>query len=133
MTATQHGVRVQRHPIRGGFYGLLLGLSVAIYLILFAVTPFRISTVVTVVVIGVVVGGLWGAFAPAKKGDGPNPDEHAFGSVFTSSADEGPVPTYEEQFGTTAQVADDGAFGAGASDTGGDAGGGDGGGGDGGD
>ena len=133
MTATQHGVRVQRHPIRGGFYGLLLGLSVAIYLILFAVTPFRISTVVTVVVIGVVVGALWGGFAPAKKGDGPNPNEHAFGSVFTSSADEGPGPTYEEKFGTTSQVTDDGAFGAVPDAGGGDVGGGDGGGGDGGD
>lgn len=131
MTATQHGVRVQRHPIRGGFYGLLLGLSVAIYLVLFAVTPFRISTIVTVVVIGVVVGGLWGAFAPAKKGDGPDPNEHAFGSVFTSSADEGPPPSYEETYGTKAQQSDDGAFGAGAPDAG-DAGG-DGGGGDGGD
>ena len=128
MTATQHGLRVQRHPIRGGFYGLLLGLSVAIYLVLFAVTPFRISTVVTVVVIGVVVGGLWGAFAPAKKGDGPNPNEHAFGSVFTSSADEGPGPTYEEKFGTPAPATDDGAFGAGTVDS--DGGGGDGGGGD---
>lgn len=126
MTATQHGVRVQRHPIRGGFYGLLLGLSVAIYLVLFAVTPFRISTMVIVVVVGVVVGGLWGAFAPAKKGDGPDPNEHAFGSVFTSSADEGPPPSYEETYGTKAQPADDGAFGAGAPDTG-DAGGGDGG------
>lgn len=133
MTATQHGVRVQRHPMRGGFYGLLLGLSVAIYLVLFAVTPFRISTLVIIVVIGVVVGGLWGAFAPAKKGDGPNPDEHAFGSVFTSAADEGPGPSYEEKFGSTVQAAaDDGAFGAAASDSGGDSGGGDGGG-DGGD
>ena len=132
MTATQHGVRVQRHPIRGGLYGLLLGLSVAIYLILFAVTPFRISTVVTVVVIGVVVGGLWGAFAPAKKGDGPDPNEHAFGSVFTSAADEGPPPTYEDTFGRTAPTGDDGAFGAGASTDAGDTGGGDGGG-DGGD
>ncbi|MEM7288110.1 MAG: hypothetical protein AAF480_17295 [Actinomycetota bacterium] len=114
MTATQRGVRVQRHPIRGGFYGLLLGISVAIYLVLFAVTPFRISTLVTIVVIGVVVGVLWGAFAPAKKGEGPNPNEHAFGSVFTSSADQGPPPTYEDTFGSKVQAADDGAFGAGA-------------------
>lgn len=114
MTATQHGTRVQRHPIRGGFYGLLIGISVAIYLVLFAVTPFRISTLVTIVVIGAVVGALWGSVAPAKKLDEPAPNEHAFGSVFTSSAQQGPPPTYEDTFGTGMQADDDGAFGAGA-------------------
>ncbi len=113
MTATQHGTRVQRHPIRGGFYGLLIGASVAIYLVLFAVTPFRISTLVTIVVIGAVVGALWGSVAPAKKLDEPAPNEHAFGSVFTSSAAQGPPPTYEETYGRATQATDDGAFGAG--------------------
>lgn len=116
MTATQHGTRVQRHPIRGGFYGLLIGISVAIYFVLFAVTPFRISTLVTIVVIGAVVGALWGSVAPAKKLDQPAPNEHAFGSVFTSSQQEGPPPTYEDTFGRATPATDDGAFGAGPAD-----------------
>ena len=58
---------VQRHPLRGAGYGVLLGIGIAIYLVLFAVTPFRISTIVIVVVITAIVGALWGAFAPAKR------------------------------------------------------------------
>ena len=126
-TAPQHGTRVQRHPVRGGFYGILIGLSVSIYLILLAVTPYRISTILTIVVVGAVVGALWGTVAPAKKLDTPEPSSHAFGSVFTSSADQGPTPTYEETFGSPTPSVDDGAFGAPTGNTGGDAGGGDGG------
>lgn len=58
---------VQRHPLRGAAYGTLLGIGVAIYLVLFAITPFRISTLVIVIVVTAIVGALWGAFAPAKR------------------------------------------------------------------
>lgn len=132
MTTAAHAqMTTKRRPIRGAIYGLLLGVGIAIELVLFAVIRFSWASIIIVTVIGVVVGILWSLVAPAKKADGPDPNEHAFGSVFTSSADEGPPPSYEETYGTKAQPSDDGAFGAGAPDAG-DAGG-DGGGGDGGD
>ena len=56
---------VQRHPVRGGLYGLLLGLGVAIYLVLFSVTPFSLTTMALVVV---VVRRLEGGFGcPAQR------------------------------------------------------------------
>ena len=137
-TAVHAEMKIKRRPIRGAIYGLLLGLGVAVELVLFSVLRFSWAAIITVTVIGVVVGIIWSLIAPAKKAHGPNPNEHAFGSVFTSSADEGPPPTYEETFGSTRpQTSDDGAFGAGSpeaappddggGDAGGDAGGGDGG------
>jgi hypothetical protein len=65
---------VQRHPVRGGLYGLLLGLGVAIYLVLFSVTPFSLTTMALVVVVVIALGAAWGAFAPPKRsGDEPLP------------------------------------------------------------
>ncbi len=116
---TPQDTRVQRHPVRGGFYGLMLGLGVAIYLVILAVTPFRISTMVTVVVVGIVVGALWGAFAPAKKLTDMPPMASSYGSTFTRRETDEPPPTYEQAFpkgatGETVQAepVDDGAFGA---------------------
>lgn len=93
--------RVKRHPIRGAFYGALVGIGVAIYLVLFAVTPFQISTVVTVVAIAAGVGLLWGTLAPAKKLDNAPPMRPGAGETFARKAgaeDEAPA-TYEETFG----------------------------------
>ena len=58
---------LKRHPIRGAIYGLLLGLGVAIYLIIFSVIPFSITTPIVIAAIGLVVGAAWGAFAPPRK------------------------------------------------------------------
>lgn len=120
MTSTTSApeTQVQRHPIRGGLYGISLGIGVAIYLILFAVTPFRISTLVTIVVIGAVVGIAWGLLAPAKRLDGVPASASAFGTTFTRSddVDHGPAATYEQEFGVDTESRDDGAFGAPAPD-----------------
>jgi hypothetical protein len=107
--------RVQRFPIRGGIYGLMIGLSAAIYLVLFAVTPFRIQTLIVIAVAGLLVGALWGSVAPARKSDGVPPSTSAFGSTFTRSEDfeGGPPPSYEDAFGTPAPERDDGSFGTG--------------------
>ncbi len=114
-----HDTRVERHPGLGGFYGLMLGLGVAIYLVIFSVTPFRISTMVTVVVVGIVVGALWGAFAPAKKlTDMPRRSTSYDGTFARREPEEAP-PTYEQAFpkgpaaeAEPAEPVDDGAFGA---------------------
>lgn len=106
--------RVQRHPIRGFVFGTFVGLSVAIYLVLFSVTPFRIATLVAVVVIGGLLGALWGSVAPAKKLTAVPPTTAAFGTTYVSSGDvdRGPSPTYEDTFGRPQPVDDDGSFGA---------------------
>ncbi len=60
---------VQRRPVRGGIFGLLLGLSSAIWLVLFAVIPFgEWLQLALVVIIGIAVGIAWARFAPAKSG-----------------------------------------------------------------
>lgn len=63
----------RRHPVRGGLYGLCLGVGAAIYLIIFSVVSFNVATSIIVVVAGVGVGILWGLFAPARKPGGPPP------------------------------------------------------------
>ena len=95
-TTTAPQLEIKRRPIRGAIYGLMAGLGIGVELVLFAVIRFSITTVIVIAVVGMVVGILWGLVAPAKKPKGPAPGEHAFGSVFTSSRDEGPPPTYEE-------------------------------------
>ncbi len=58
---------ITRHPIRAAIYGLLLGFSVAVYLILFAVIAFGDWVpLIIVLVAGIVVGILWAYVAPAK-------------------------------------------------------------------
>lgn len=59
---------IKRHPIRGAFWGLLLGIGVSIYLVIFSVVPFGDWVpLIIAVVICVLLGVLWGYFAPAKK------------------------------------------------------------------
>lgn len=100
---------IKRHPIRGGLYGLILGLGVAIYLVIFSVTPFSVSTAIVVTAIGLVVGILWGLFAPAKKPKGAGPTDE-YQPAFSRAADDHAAPTYEETFsaGKHAAGPDDG-------------------------
>ena len=107
MTTASMDTRVKRHPFRGAFYGALLGIGVAIYLVLFAVTPFSISTMITVVAIAAGVGLLWGTLAPAKKLDNAPPMRPGVGETFArkAGAEDEAAPTYEDTFGTSAHAA----------------------------
>lgn len=64
---TQTEPKLKRHPIRGALWGLMMGLGVALILINFAV--IALGTWMPWIVVGVfiVLGVLWGLFAPAKK------------------------------------------------------------------
>jgi len=55
------------HPIRGAIYGLLAGIGLAIYLIILKVINLGIVTPIIVIVASVVLGVLWGRFAPARR------------------------------------------------------------------
>ena len=62
---------VERHPIRGALYGLLLGLGIAIYLVIFSVIAFQWTIPIVVAVLGLVAGVAWAMFAPAKGAPPP--------------------------------------------------------------
>lgn len=87
---TEPETATRRHPVRGGLYGLCLGIGAAIYLIIFSLVPFDVVTSVVVAAAGVVVGILWGLFAPARKPDGPPP----------ATVEPDPVITMEEATAT---------------------------------
>jgi hypothetical protein len=71
--------QLKRHPFRAAFWGLILGLGVAVY-ITFVWSVIGLDSITAVVVKWIlVVGGvmilsiLWGLFGPAKKPKGPAP------------------------------------------------------------
>ena len=64
--------KVKRHPIRGGIWGLIAGLGVAIALIGQAIIAAGTLTPWIITAAGLVVGVLWGMFGPAKKPKQPN-------------------------------------------------------------
>jgi hypothetical protein len=68
LTVQSPSGQLQRHPVRGGLFGLLLGLGVAIYLMIFSIAPLLEYTIPIVAVVGcTVLGVLWAYIAPAKK------------------------------------------------------------------
>lgn len=96
---------VERHPVRGAFYGMMLGVSGAIYAVLFSVVPFEWETLAGIVVAGAVVGMLWGGLAPARKNrQGPAMATSLSPAFTRTHEDEGPLPTYEETFGVPGEA-----------------------------
>jgi hypothetical protein len=57
---------VKRHPIKGFFGGLFLGLGVALLLIVTSQIALGTLTPLVVVAVGVVAGVLWAMFGPAR-------------------------------------------------------------------
>ena len=65
------------HPIRGGLYGLLLGIGVAIYLIIFRIVSLGIVVPLIAIVVCIALGAAWGRFGPPT---GPERPSSASGS-----------------------------------------------------
>ena len=65
---------VKKRPVRGGVWGLFLGLGLALLLIAYNVIALGTLTPYVVLVLGIVVGVLWGVYGPAKGSDEP-PEE----------------------------------------------------------
>ena len=61
-------VRVRRHPIKGIFAGLFLGLGAAIMLVIYKVIAFGTNTPYVIVIAGIVVGLAMSLFAPPRGG-----------------------------------------------------------------
>lgn len=68
---------LQRHPIRGALWGLMMGFGVILLLMVLSIVRLDIPTAIIYTVVGAVVGLLWGVFAPPKKPKGPAPVRHA--------------------------------------------------------
>jgi len=58
---------VRYHPIRGAVWGLVLGLGLGIYALIFRVIEFRQLPFWIIVLVGVLLGVLWARFAPPKR------------------------------------------------------------------
>ncbi len=58
---------VEYPVVRGGLWGLSLGFGLAIYALIFRVIELRLTTVLLIVLAGVVVGLLWSRFGPVKR------------------------------------------------------------------
>lgn len=71
----EHHQVVTKHRIRGALWGLLLGLSIAIYTVLFSIIAFGDwLPLIGCVLVGVIVGVLWASFAPPKRTKKPLPE-----------------------------------------------------------
>ena len=136
MTSTETTAEqvVRKHPVRGAIWGLLLGLGLAIYSILFAIIPWTDwLPLILVVLAGVVIGVAWAYLAPAKK-PGPPPaappapaapepvaeapvdETPSAGGDVDAVAEEDPVPTEDLGSGGGAGDADVGDLDPGSSD-----------------
>jgi hypothetical protein len=61
------------HPIRGALWGLVLGVGLALVLVITKVIYLDLVPILVVLAATVVVGILWGQFAPATPPKGPEP------------------------------------------------------------
>ena len=66
MTEPSSTQSIETHPIRGALWGLLLGLGLATYLILFKIIAIGLVVPVAVIVFTVAIGAAWGRFAPPR-------------------------------------------------------------------
>jgi hypothetical protein len=58
---------VERYPVRGALWGLLLGVGLAIYLIMFKVVTIGPVIPIVVIVLSIGAGIAWGKFAPPRS------------------------------------------------------------------
>ena len=72
-TLTAAKPTVSYHPIRGAIYGLFFGLGLALLLMVFKVLALSVPLILVLGVVFMVLGGLWGRFAPPRRAETPPP------------------------------------------------------------
>jgi hypothetical protein len=72
-TLTSSQTTVRYHPIRGAIYGLLMGLGLALVLMVYKVLALSVPMILVLGVVFLVLGGLWGRFAPVRSPKGTQP------------------------------------------------------------
>ena len=70
-TLTAAKPTVSYHPIRGAIYGLFFGLGLALILMVFKVLALSVPLILVLGVVFMVLGGLWGRFAPPRRARDP--------------------------------------------------------------
>lgn len=83
----------QRHPIRGLFAGLFLGLGAAILLVIYGKIAFGTFTPYVVILVGIAVGVAWAMLARAGRTPRARPTTEPVG---TAPAPAAPAPTAPE-------------------------------------
>jgi hypothetical protein len=73
-TLTSSATTVRYHPIRGAVYGLLFGVGLALVLMVFKVLALSVPLILVLAVVFLVLGALWGRFAPVRAPKGAAPD-----------------------------------------------------------
>ena len=76
---------VKRHPIRGFFAGLLLGLGVALLGVVTATIALGTIPPYICIVVGIVVGVAWAMFGPTRSRGGGGAPAMADASTSTST------------------------------------------------
>jgi hypothetical protein len=62
-------MKARRHPVRGFFAGLFLGIGAALLLFVFGVLPLTLAMLGIVTAVGVVVGVVLAYVAPVRSAD----------------------------------------------------------------
>ena len=62
-------MKARRHPVRGFFAGLFLGIGAALLLFVFGVLPFTLAMLGIVTAVWVVVGVVLAYVAPVRSAD----------------------------------------------------------------
>lgn len=98
----------KRHPIRGFIWGILFGLGLALIAIGQGYAALGTLPPLILLVVGIVLGTLWGLFAPSKKPKGEPPRQQvpveAVGSSPPAPADA--VPEVAAQADTSGERSD---------------------------
>ena len=84
--------RVRYHPIRGAVYGLLFGLGLALLLMVFKVLALSVPMIIVLGILFLVLGGLWGRFAPPRAAKDPPPTERAVARANLADSPNPPPP-----------------------------------------
>jgi hypothetical protein len=84
---------VQYHPIRGAIYGLFFGLGLALLLMVFKVLALSVPLIIVLGVVFLVLGGVWGRFAPARAPKEPPPTRPRITGTPRTTTVETPTPT----------------------------------------
>ena len=98
LSATKPTVRY--HPVRGAIYGLLVGLGLALLLMVFKVLALSVPLIIVLGLVFLVLGGVWGRFAPPRGAKNAPPARSATMSDrprTTTMAEQEPAPSQQQQ------------------------------------
>lgn len=87
-TLTPGQTVTEKHPIRGFFWGLLMGIGLALVAIITKVVSLSLTTSIVLVAVCIVFGVLWGVYAPPRAPQGPAPAPRTVVSAEVSRFDD---------------------------------------------